>query len=48
VVVDDYNFVQTAPPGPNAENYGGFLQINMRTVADVVPPLPPTTGTPVD
>jgi hypothetical protein len=48
VVVDDYNFVMTTSPGPNAENYGGFLQINMRTVADVVPPLPPSTGTPVD
>ena len=48
VVVDQYQFVQTAPPGPNMENYGGFIRIDMRTVADVVPPLPPSIGTPVD
>jgi hypothetical protein len=48
VIIDNYQFVMTTSPGPNAENYGGFLRVDMRTVADVVPPLPPTTGIPVD
>lgn len=37
VVIDDYTFTQTAPPGPNKENYGGYLTIQFRTVADTVP-----------
>lgn len=48
VIIDDYNFVMSAPPGPDAENYGGYIRVDMRTVADVVPPLPPTTGPVVD
>lgn len=48
VVIDNYQFIQDAPPGPDQENYGGYLRIDMRTVADVVPPLPATVGTPVD
>jgi hypothetical protein len=39
VVIDDYQFTMLAPPGPNGENYGGYLTITMRTVADNVPPL---------
>lgn len=39
VVIDDYQFTMLAPPGPNAENYGGYLTITMRTVADNVPPV---------
>lgn len=40
VIIDDYQFTMLAPPGPNKENYGGYLTINMRTVADSVPPVP--------
>lgn len=39
VVIDDYAFTMLAPPGPNKENYGGYLTITMRTVADTVPAL---------
>lgn len=39
VVIDEYQFTMLAPPGPNAENYGGYLTITMRTVADNVPPV---------
>lgn len=39
VVIDDYQFAMLAPPGPNSENYGGYLTVTMRTVADNVPPL---------
>lgn len=39
VVIDDYQFTMLAPPGPNGENYGGYLTVHMRTVADNVPPL---------
>lgn len=48
VVVDNYQFVMMGPPGPNQENYGGYLKIDLRTVADSMPPLTGTTGTPVD
>jgi hypothetical protein len=48
VVIDTYQFVMMAPPGPNQENYGGYLKINMRTVADDVPPIPATVGQQVD
>jgi hypothetical protein len=37
VIIDDYQFVMMAPPGPNKENYGGYLSVTMRTVADAVP-----------
>lgn len=39
VVIDDYQFTMMAPPGPNGENYGGYLTLHLRTVADNVPPL---------
>jgi hypothetical protein len=39
VVIDDYQFVMLASPGPNGENYGGYLTLTMRTVADNVPPI---------
>jgi hypothetical protein len=48
VVVDNYQFVEMGPPGPDKENYGGYLKLDLRTVADSVPPLPETTTTPVD
>jgi len=48
VIVDNYQFVMLGPPGPNQENYGGYLKLDLRTVADTVPPLPPTTSAPVD
>lgn len=48
VIVDNYQFVMMGPPGPNQENYGGYLKLDLRTVADTVPPLPPTSSTPVD
>lgn len=37
VIIDDYQFVMMSPPGPNMENYGGYLTVVMRTVADAVP-----------
>lgn len=48
VIIDNYQFVMMAPPGPNQENYGGYLKLDLRTVADTVPPLMGTTGPPVD
>lgn len=39
VVIDDYQFTMLAPPGPNKENYGGYLTLTLRTVADSVPPV---------
>lgn len=36
VVVDNYEFRQTANPGSNNTNYGGILWVNLRTIADVV------------
>lgn len=39
VVIDDYQFTMLATPGPNGENYGGYLTLTMRTVADNVPPI---------
>lgn len=48
VVIDNYEFTMLAPPGPNAENYGGYLRLTMRTVADVVPALAPISGTSED
>lgn len=37
VIIDDYEFTMLAPPGPNKENFGGYLTVTMRTVADAVP-----------
>lgn len=39
VIIQNYTFTMLAPPGPNAENYGGYLTLELRTVADSVPPL---------
>jgi hypothetical protein len=36
VVVDDYQFKQSAQPAQNANGYGGYLTVQMRTIADVV------------
>lgn len=47
VIVDDYQFTMMAPPGPNKENFGGYLLVKLRTVADSVPPVS-TTGTVVE
>lgn len=41
VIVDDYQFTMLTTPGPNAENYGGYLTVTMRTVADSVPDFTP-------
>lgn len=34
VVIEDWEFRQTAPPGPNREVLGGYLTVQMRTVAE--------------
>jgi hypothetical protein len=34
VVIDDWQFIQTAPPGPNRGTLGGYLTVVMRTVAE--------------
>lgn len=39
VIIDSYQFTMLAPPGPNKENYGGYLTLQLRTVADSVPPI---------
>lgn len=39
VIIDDYQFTMLTTPGPNGENYGGYLTVIMRTVADAVPPI---------
>lgn len=39
VIIDDYQFTMLTTPGPNKENYGGYLTVVMRTVADAVPPI---------
>lgn len=36
VVIDDYEFKQRANPGNNINGYGGYLTVQMRTIADVV------------
>lgn len=36
VIVDDFEFRQMANPGNNANNYGGYLTVQLRTIADVV------------
>lgn len=37
VVIDDYQFEQKAAPGNNAAGYGGYLTVQVRTIADTVP-----------
>jgi hypothetical protein len=36
VVIDDYRFEQSAPPGSNQSIYGGILWVELRTIADVI------------
>ncbi|MGK5530864.1 hypothetical protein [Streptomyces sp. URMC 129] len=36
VLVDEYEFRQTSPPGDNNAAYGGYLYVRLRTIADVV------------
>ena len=36
VVVDDYEFRQAAGPANNASGYGGYLTMQLRTIADVL------------
>lgn len=36
VVIDEYEFRQTASPGPNCTGYGGYLYVKLRTIADVI------------
>lgn len=36
VVIDDWQYVQTAPPGPNQGALGGYLTVVMRTVAESI------------
>jgi hypothetical protein len=36
VIIDDWKFTQTAPPGPNDSAFGGYLTVVLRTVADSV------------
>jgi len=35
-VVDDYEFKQSAQPAYNSNGYGGYLTVQLRTIADVV------------
>lgn len=35
-IVDDYQFEQKAAPASNANGYGGYLTVQLRTIADVV------------
>jgi hypothetical protein len=34
VVIDDWKFTQTGPPGPNGSALGGYLTVTLRTVAE--------------
>lgn len=36
VVIDDWKYTQTAPPGPNGQSLGGYLSVVLRTVAESV------------
>lgn len=38
VIIDDFTFTMLTTPGPNKENFGGYLTVKLRTVADAVPP----------
>jgi hypothetical protein len=46
VIIDDYQFTMLTTPGPNKENYGGYLTVTMRTVADAVTTLVPNVPEP--
>lgn len=35
-IVDDYQFQQKAQPASNGNNYGGYLTVQLRTIADVI------------
>lgn len=47
VIIDEYQFTMMTTPGPNKENYGGYLTVTLRTVADSVSPIS-IPGTDVD
>jgi len=34
VIIDDWQYTQYAPPGPNGQSLGGFLTVVLRTVAE--------------
>lgn len=34
VIIEDWKFTQTAPPGPNGSVLGGYLTVTLRTVAE--------------
>lgn len=36
VIVDDYEFKQSAQPANNSNGYGGYLTVQLRTISDVV------------
>ncbi|UQA91627.1 hypothetical protein [Streptomyces halobius] len=36
VLIDEYQFEQKANPGLNGTNYGGYLYVKLRTIADVI------------
>lgn len=36
VVIEQMQFVQMAPPGPNASGWGGYITFRLKTVADVI------------
>lgn len=36
VVIDQMQFMQMAPPGPNVSGWGGYITFRLRTVADVI------------
>ena len=36
VVIDDWQYTQTAPPGPDGAALGGYLTVQMRTVAESI------------
>jgi hypothetical protein len=36
VVIDDYRYEQSSPPGSNRSTYGGVLWVDLRTIADVI------------
>lgn len=36
VVIEQYQFIQMAPPGPVSSAYGGYITLRLKTVADIV------------
>lgn len=36
VVIEQLQFVQMAPPGPNVSGWGGYISFRLKTVADVI------------